>query len=154
MDGESLPNRESVATELLSEFKKLFGLISNLEHEDLSDTAEKIKRLIFNQLRVTGKLANEASYEAWQQEMFPNTESARPSLLIEMAREYDIINSENTSEILRQKLIQLLNDYRSRSPFNLNQALVAEIEETIINGDITSTEYDILSSKILSQVYR
>ena len=153
MDRELLPNRENVASELLSEFKKLFGLISNLEHEDLSDTAEKIKKLIFNQLKVTGKLTNETSYEDWKEEMFPNTEHPRPTLLIEMAREYGIINSENTGEILHQKLVQLLNDYRSRNSFNLNQALMAEIEEAIAK-DITSAEYNILAGKLLSQVYR
>ncbi len=146
-----LPNRENSASELLSEFQKLFGLISNLEHEDLSDAAEKIKRLIFNQLRVTGKLTNEVSYEDWKQEMFPNNE--RPTLLLETAKKCNMINSESTSEILRKKLIQLLIEYRNRNRFSLNQTLIAEIEDATSGSEITSSRYDTLASKLLSISY-
>lgn len=152
MEGQPQEKIEGSAPLLLLEFQRLFGLIDKEDNEDLSTVAERVKRLIFNHLVATGKLASETSYEAWQQEIFPSSETPRPTLLIEMAQEYDIINFENTSEILRQKLIQLLNDYRIRNRFNLNQSLIAEIEEAITK-DITPADYNVLAGKLLSQVY-
>lgn len=153
MEGQPQAKIEDSASELLLEFQRLFGLIDKEDNNDLSTVAERVKRLIYNHLVASGKLASEIDLEAWQQEIFPNTEHPRPTLLIEMAQEYDIINFENTSEILRQKLIQLLNDYRNRNRFTANQALIAEIEEAIAK-DITPAEYNILASKLLSQVYK
>ncbi len=154
MEGEHKPKIEnSVSEQLLFEFKNLFGLISSQENNDLQAVAEKVKRLIFNQLVKTGKVDPEKDYNEWAEEVFPVTELQKPTLLITMAEEYNLINPENTSDILRKKLIQLLNDYRNRNLFGINQALIAEIEEAVDGSEVTTSQYDTLASRLLSMSY-
>ena len=153
MNERTPANGEKVSAQLLVAFQRLLGLIDDQGHKDLVGAADKVKRLIFEQLVANEKIDIETSFEIWQTKYFGGQVSHDNALLIEMAREHNLIDEQSESEFLKANMRELFAMYRQVNGAFTNPQLSTVLAVFMASEKVNRDDYNELSNQILRSVY-